>query len=53
MKFGIDIMPLDTTLKSYFSISYSFIQLLSVDARTCKVGVTLPPLNIGSYNDVW
>jgi hypothetical protein len=23
------------------------------DARTYEVGATLPPLNIGSYNDAW
>jgi hypothetical protein len=44
-------MSLEATLKSYFPVSYSGNTIM-VDARTCEVGATLLPLNIGSYSDV-
>jgi hypothetical protein len=43
---------MQTTLKSYFQFP-TIGNTNMADARTCEVGATLAPLNIGSYGDVW
>jgi hypothetical protein len=52
MKFGMDIVPLESTLKSYFSIP-TIGNTRMADERTCEVESTLAPHAIGPYNDVW
>jgi hypothetical protein len=52
VKFGMDIMPLGTTLKPYFSIS-TIGNTNMADEQTCEVGSTLAPLAMGPYSDVW
>jgi hypothetical protein len=50
MKFGMDVIPLGSTLKSHFSVS-TISNAKMADKRTCEVGPKL--LTVGSYNDVW
>jgi hypothetical protein len=51
MKFGMGVMPLGSTLKLYFLISY-FGDTNMVGERTSEVDSTLAPLTLGSYSDV-
>jgi hypothetical protein len=52
MKFVMDVMPLGTTLK-YISQFSAIGNTNMADEQTCEVGLTLAPLAIGSYSDVW
>jgi hypothetical protein len=45
-KFGMIVITLETTLISYFLISYNSNM---ADARTCEVGATLAPRDIGPW----
>jgi hypothetical protein len=51
IKFGMGIMPLGPTLKSYFYFP-TISSTNMTDKLTCEVGLRLVPLNIGSYNNV-
>jgi hypothetical protein len=51
-KFGMDVIPLETTLYSYFQFSTISNANLAGE-RTYEMEVMLPTLNIGSYNDLW
>jgi hypothetical protein len=50
-KFGMDVMAFGSNLESYFSVIISNTNM--ADERTCVVGLTLAPLALGQYNDVW
>jgi hypothetical protein len=47
-----EIMPLGTTLKSYFQFP-TIGDTNMADEQTCEMGSTLAPLAVGSYNDEW
>jgi hypothetical protein len=51
MKFDMGVMPLGTTVKSYLFPTTGNNNM--VGKQTCEVGLTLAPLAIGPYNDVW
>jgi hypothetical protein len=52
MAFGMDVMPLGTTLKS--TLQFSTIGNNNMaDEQTCEVGSTLAPLAIEPYSDEW
>jgi hypothetical protein len=52
MKFGMDVIPLGTTVKSYFTFP-TLGNTNMAGQQTCEVGSTLVPLAAEPYNDVW
>jgi hypothetical protein len=52
MKFGMYVLPLEASVKLYFSIP-KIGNTIMTDARICEVGATLAPPNIGTWNYVW
>jgi hypothetical protein len=52
IKFGIDIMLLGTTLKSYCTVSCNLITNVESE-QTYEVGSTLVPPTVGLFNDAW
>jgi hypothetical protein len=50
-KFGADVVPLGTTLRSYFLCS-TISNTNMADEKICEVGSTLAPPATGSHSDI-